>query len=148
MAGPCLTILLPKEISEIDKVEIFDYLSVVSNHIDGDDFWVSGQPFIISFYPADEEESTYDIDGWNPQSTIAICAMCNNQSSHVLLATLGIKIATLLNGFIYLERIVNLTDSTAVLNLSGHIKLNELDYAVTPAFMMHWISEPNFRILK
>jgi hypothetical protein len=148
MSGPCISILAPNHLSNSDKKAIWNYLNSISNGVEGEDFWISGQPFVVIFEEADEEEKVLELNGWNPKSSISYCAICNNQTSHVLLATLAIKTAELIKGMIVLEGITRLTKSLVVLTLSGHIKINDEDYIVEPGFLCYWVGEPDFRLLK
>lgn len=148
MAGPCIQILSPNRLTDSDEASVFQYINAISNSIEGNDFWISGQPFFIQFEEPDEEEKEIGLTGWNPKSSIVLCAMCNNQASHVLLATVAIKAAELMKGLIILERLTSLTKNKAVLTMEGHIKLDNGDYAVEPGFLSYWIAESEFRLLK
>lgn len=148
MAGPCISILTPNRLSKSDEETIWNYLNSISNTVEGKDFWISGQPFLVGFEEADEEEKALELNGWNPKSSIYYCAMCYNQASHVLLATIAIKTAELMKGMIILEGITGLTNNPAVLSVLGHIKTDNYGYIVEPSFLSYWIGEPEFRLLK
>ena len=148
MAGPDLKVLTENQISKDQEAMILDYVGCIADSVEENNFWVAGQPFFVLFEHADEEEVCLSLNGWNPKGVVIFGAMCNSQASHVLLATIAIKIARMTQGFIILERITKLTESAVVLSLEGHIKLNSYDYAVSPGFMCYWVGEPEFRLLK
>ncbi|MDH5654234.1 MAG: DUF6368 family protein [Gammaproteobacteria bacterium] len=149
MAGPCLTIYTKDILDEDKKSEIWTYIETISSEIEGENFWISGQPFLIaSGEELDEEDKTFDLAGWKPKDIIILCAMCNNQSSHVLLATIAIKVAEITDGMILLECIRKFTHSPAILTLEGHIKVSETDYVVSPGYLGHWLGSGEFRLLK
>jgi len=64
MAEPCLTVLLPNEISEIDLKQVG--IGSIANQREKKNFWVGGQPFLWSHNSPDEEEGQLDLKGWNP----------------------------------------------------------------------------------
>ncbi len=93
MAGPCLTILLPNKISDMDRIEVENTIQPISTLKEKRDFWVGGQPFIWNEALPDEEESQLNIKGWFPEGVLVFCAMCNNIASHSILAAICIKVA-------------------------------------------------------
>lgn len=149
MAGPCLTTYTKNIISESEKADIWNYVRVISSHMDGDSFWIAGQPFILSFGDEFyEEDQQLDLGGWNPKDCLVFSAMCNNQVSHVFLAMLSMKVIEITEGKILLESITSFTSNKTVLTMSGHVKLNDTDYAVNSEFMNYWVGESEFRLLK
>ncbi len=103
---------------------------------------------MYGYEKVDEEEKLLVLDGWNPLDTIYLCAMCNNTASHILLATLAIKVAEIVEGMIELEGITGFTTNQAVLTMEGHIKVNDSDYVVKPGYLAYWLGEEDFRLLK
>jgi len=148
MAGPSLTIYLPEALDTHQESEIREYLNWVSNHRDGDDFWIGGQPFFWGKNAPDEEELLLTLHGWTPKETIYLCAMCNNAASHVLLASTCIKIAQMVDGMIHLDDLTSVTKNTAILTMSGHIRHNDFGYIVEPSFLSFWLGEKDFCLIK
>ena len=148
MAGPCLTIYVPDALSDLNRAEIENYIEVISNEVQGNDFWVSGQPFLWNTHAPDEEESLLDLNGWGPKLVMYFCAMCNNPASHVLLATICDKVASMINGMILLGDMTYLTDNPMVLKMSGHIIVEDFGYIVEPKFLSYWLGEREFRLIK
>ena len=148
MAGPCLTIYVPEELSVPNRAEIEGYIDILSNEVQGNDFWIGGQPFLWSVHAPDEDEVLLDLKGWNPKQVLTFCAMCNNPASHVLLATMCIKIAGIIDGMILLEDMTSLTDKAVILKMSGHLVVEDYGYFVEPKYLSYWLGEREFHLVK
>ena len=100
------------------------------------------------FEDPDEDEQDFLFDNWKPESVISVCAMCNSQSDHILLATLAYKIALITEGLVCLGDISNLPGAEHVLKLHGRYVIPEFGYFVTPSFICNYMSYGTFRLVK
>ncbi len=62
MAGPVVSLILSKSITEEQKLFIRNEIKDISDNIEGDDFWVQERPFIVIIGPEYEEEIDEYID--------------------------------------------------------------------------------------
>lgn len=107
MAGPTASLLLPALSSEERRTRIRREVERNANLLDGDDFWVEGRPFILSFGEEYEGELNDIIEaglpsvlGWRPQDLLRLAAMCNDPVDHRILAQLLLRLAQILGGVI------------------------------------------------
>lgn len=148
MAGPCIDILIRRELSTSDELRVRALIESISSKQDGDDFWIANQPFIVHFGEPDPEIRTLVLDGWSPRGIVSYCAMCNSACDHVLLAMLCHRTAQLLDGMIELGDISTITKDPSVLTFDGTRPVADHGYVVNPNFLGYWMSHPEFRLLK
>jgi hypothetical protein len=120
----------------------------ITSTVEGDDFWVASRPFFVCFDEPGEEERDLLLDGWRPKGVVSYCAMCNDQSDHVLLAMLCYRTAQLLGGLIALDDISKITQDPSVLTFDGRRPVQGYGYVVHPEFLGNWMSHPDFRLVK
>ena len=148
MAGPCIAILTQRTLSSTDEKAIRSFIESISSSMDGDDFWIANQPFMVRFEEPEPEARELVLDGWSPGGVVSYCAMCNSDCDHVLLAMLGHRTAQLLDGLIDLGDISTITDDPSVLTFDGVRPIDGGGYIVRPEFLGYWMSHPEFRLLK
>ena len=148
MAGPCLDVYLPRELSQSDESQIRELIGSISNAVDGDSFWVANQPFMVRFGELEHEDRALILDGWTPKAVASFCAMCNSICDHVLLATICHRTAQLLNGMIVLGDISTITHDPSVLTFEGTRPIQDYGYIVRPEFLGYWLGHPDFRLVK
>lgn len=107
MAGPAASVLLPAALDSEGERRVRTEIERVAERLEGNDFWVDGRPFFLSFgedYDGEfddlGEECLADVLGWRPHGAVGFAAMCNSDIDHRLLAQLCIRFAQLLGGVI------------------------------------------------
>jgi hypothetical protein len=148
MAGPCCTILLPTPVSPSGELQIRAVVDAVASSVEGNDFWIAGMPFSMGFGEPDEDERSLSLDGWRPEGAVTFCAMCDGRSDHVLLAMLCGRSAEILGGRIALGDLSLLTDDASVLTFDRQRPIAGHGYVVSPKFLGHWMSHPDFCLVK
>jgi len=160
VAGPTAGILLAELMTDEERLSVRSVISDLSNHVEGDDFWVQERPFIVTFGPEHENElddfvagGLSDMMGWTPKDTIGFAAMCNQQVDHRLLGEICLQCAKSLDGVIDFGGELPARPSHAPGTLytvpyrgaTGH----ECRYHVGNAqFLAWWLNQPNFRMIK
>jgi len=159
MAGPTASILVQRQVSEEQAALMRNKIAEMSNHIEGDDFWIEERPFLLIMGPEYEDElAEYSEDGfeellgWLPTDIVSIAAMCNDQIDHVLLGKLCLRLGKVLEGII---------DFGGQLPTDGHKHqgLYAMPYTAaaghecvshvgTLKFLEWWIAQPNFGMVK
>ena len=107
MGGPSAGILFPAPLSDATKVAVREEIHRLTPSIEGDDFWIEGSPFILSFgFEYEEVTQEYEenrvpeIIGWMPRDKITFIAMCNDAHSHRVLAELCTHFSQKMGGLI------------------------------------------------
>lgn len=159
MSGPCASIITKNNISEINLVNLKNLINQTSTEAKGNDFWVNERPFIIDYtrrhneFPDYIENGFVELTGWEPGDMISLCAMCNDQVDHKILADLCINILTILEGVIDFGGPLDIDDN----NIAGI--LYKLSYRTVYgtiswshigdiSFLKHWKDCQNFKMIK
>jgi len=148
MAGPCLSVLTRQQLSLDDEAKIRTLIDAIASKIEGDDFWIAGQPFFVKFGEAEAEDQELILDGWSPKGEVSFCAMCNGQIDHVLMGVLCFRAAEILNGLISLGDLTTITHDPSVLTYGGRVIIEGYGYFANPSFLSYWMASPEFRLIK
>jgi hypothetical protein len=107
MAGPVAGILLPDKMTEGTKAGIRVEIQRMSTIVEGDNFWIQNEPFILIL--GEEYEGQMDeykdngvpsLIGWVPHDEVSFAAMCNGDQDHLLLGELCLRFVRKLGGLV------------------------------------------------
>ena len=147
MAGATADVLLPNSLSGAQRLELDQFIQLVSSGIDGRSFWIAGQPFLWCEDCPDKEQKNIVVTGWSPKSVISFSAMCRGCVSDTFLAMLAAKVAEMFGGVIAFGGHINSFASDAfILTLDGRFQFEDED-VLTPQFLYQWLAHPNFTMV-
>jgi len=148
MAGPCVSVYLPRKPSAAEELRVRGMIHAISSTVRGDDFWIAQRPFFVRFHDPEEDAAELMIGGWSPKGVVSYCAMCNDNLDHLFLGMLCHRTAQLLEGMIELGDVSALTRDPSVLTFDGARPVKGHGYIVRPEFLGYWMSHPEFRLVK
>ena len=146
MAGACAQVLIPQQFSDTDRRKLESYIQSTASFVEGNSFWVAGQPFI--WYEELVDDDTHDrvVLGWNPKYEIGFCAMCRGPVAEAYLAMLVARVAQMFGGVVAFGNHIARFASDVILVADGRFEYEDQDY-LTPEFLHQWIHHPNFRMV-
>ncbi|MES2638383.1 MAG: DUF6368 family protein [Myxococcota bacterium] len=107
MSGPAAAILLPAPLDAAQIAAVRHSILGVAEVVDGENFWIQGQPFTAAFapdYPGELEDIAGDglplVLGWVPRGTLTVIARCGGSTNHRLLGGLCLRLCQLLGGVV------------------------------------------------
>ena len=118
MAGPCAAILLKDRLTPTCSSRIREEIGMISDTVDGNDFWIHREPFLLLLGPEQWEMSEYPSSGlpeklgWLPEDVLAFCAGSDTAASHCILAELCLRFALLFDGIIDFDGLLLPLDDT------------------------------------
>src|SRR5262245_41912274 len=108
MAGPTTGLLLPDLLTPQRVEDVRSQVRSLASSVEGDDFWIRGRPFLLSFgpdYPEEFEELAAtglpSVIGWTPRDAVNFSAMSNRDVDHRLLGELCLSFASQLGGLVH-----------------------------------------------
>lgn len=148
MAGPCISVFLPRKPSAAEELRVRGMIHAISSTVRGNDFWIAQRPFFVRFHDPEEDAAGLLVDGWRPEGVVSYCAMCNDGIDHLFLGMLCHRTAQLLEGMIDLGDLAALTRDPSVLTFEGAKPIPGHGYIVRPQLLGYWMSHSDFRLMK
>lgn len=176
MAGPGASVVLPDLLSDELGLQIKEELGRIADEVRGDDFWIDGRPFIVTFgedYPGELDDLAREgfptILGWTPKAVVGFAAMYNSDEDHRVLALICIRLVKTLRGVIDLNGSISAgpslsrTAPAAPIRVEpfgeGHGVLLANSYLISDGrygtahycdadFLERWMNDPAFRMVK
>ncbi|MEM9023068.1 MAG: DUF6368 family protein [Bacteroidota bacterium] len=175
MAGPASSILFETILSPSAWAETERVMLEISSEVEGTGFWVTstaaingtvqardGRPFGMeknaispggANYAQEELAMIKALVGFEPTFEVSICAFCNREIDHQILGELTLYLAEKFGGVVDFGGQI----SPPLAPMNG--KLWEIPYATAEGsqmtysvadvtFMRHWLSDPNFSMVK
>ena len=160
MAGPTASILISDKLSDEQRLSVRSAILEMSNHVDGNSFWIQERPFIVGFgpeYDGEMEEyatsSLSSMTGWMPKDSVRFAAMCNQPIDHRLLGGLCLRVAKLLGGVVNFGAELDLEtkrwEGKLFVLHDQSVSGGECECHIgTAAFLEWWLKQPNFHMIK
>ena len=108
VAGPTAGLLLPDLLTPQRIEGVSSQVRSLASSVEGDDFWIRGRPFLLSFgpdYPEEFEELAATglpaVIGWTPRDAVNLSAMGHRDEDHRLLGELCVTFASQLGGLVH-----------------------------------------------